>query len=242
MSCRAYLTEHNVAPRMPPIPTRPGLRKIGTAVSGKDDLGESLPQRSESTYVVALCPLSVSAWSTRGPPGNGFPRGPAAGGGETRCRLSERGGTKPRGKDSGVRRPVAADGRTIDRFPGGGRRGTQPRRAGADLPRVDVVRPGAAPGRGAPQVGRHRGRRSRRRSSGDVRPGGAPGARGPAGLVRRIDGGAAGRAAGGRPGSWLLDVVGSVAVVADHWSRRPAPAPAGRRAHLRRPGRCGRPA
>ena len=40
------------------------------------------------------------------------------------------------------------------------------------------------------------------------RPGCASGARGSAGLVGRVGAAAAGRAAGGRPGSWLLDVVG----------------------------------
>lgn len=44
-----------------------------------------------------------------------------------------------------------------------------------------------------------------------------------------------------KPGSRLLDVVGCVPVAADLWRRRPAPAPAARGAHLRRPGHCGRP-
>ena len=140
------------------------------------------------------------------------------------------------GKDSGVPRSAAADRRTIDRLPRRGRLRAQPRRAGADLPRVDAVRPGAAPGRGAPQLGRHRRRGACR--PGQVRiggPGCASGARGPAGLVGRVDAAAAGRAAGGRPGSRLLDVVGYVAVAADLRCRRPAPAPGDRGAHLRRP-------
>ena len=44
------------------------------------------------------------------------------------------------------------------------------------------------------------------------RPGCTSGARGPVGLVGRIHPATAGRAAGGRPGSRLLDVVGWVAV------------------------------
>jgi hypothetical protein len=69
----------------------------------------------------------------------------------------------------------------------------------------------------------------------------APRARGRAGLVGRVDAGIAGRTAGGRPGSRLLDVVGCVPVAADLWRRRPAPAPADRGAHLRRPGHRGCP-
>jgi uncharacterized protein (TIGR03083 family) len=52
------------------------------------------------------------------------------------------------------------------------------------------------------------------------RSGCASGARGPGGLVGRIDAAATRRAAGGRPGSRLLDVVGYLTVAADlRWSR-----------------------
>ena len=129
-------------------------------------------------------------------------------------------------------------------FPAGGRRGTQPRRCGCrHLPRVDVVRPGAAPGRRAPQVGRHRGRRARRRSSGRSPPRewARPGARGPAGWFAASTWELLDALRGGRPGSWLLDVVGSVTVAADHWCRRPATSSSRSPCHLRRPGRRGRP-
>ncbi len=111
----------------------------------------------------------------------------------------------------GLPRPAAADRRTLGGLPCRGGRRARPRCAGADLSRVDAVRPGAAPGRGPPRLGGHHRRRARRHGQGRAGPG-------------------------------LLGVVGQDAVAGDLRRRRPAPAPRGRGAHLRRPGHRGRAA
>ncbi len=142
-------------------------------------------------------------------------------------------------KDLGLFRPAPSDRRAVDGLPRRGRRRARPRRAGADLPRLDAARPGAAPGGGAPQLGHHRGRRAVRGPPRHLRrpgrPGRAAGARGPDRLAGRVHAATPRRPARGRPGHWLLDVVARLAGAADLGCRGPAPAPGDHGAHLRRP-------
>ncbi|MEU7298896.1 maleylpyruvate isomerase N-terminal domain-containing protein [Streptomyces sp. NPDC007206] len=79
----------------------------------------------------------------------------AAQAGKTAVRQAECGDRQRSGRDSGVPRRAAAPRRAVGRLPCRGRLRARPRRAGADLPRVDAGRSGAAPGRGAQLVGRH---------------------------------------------------------------------------------------